>query len=473
MKKILIVLSCILFLSGIAPDALAQEAATDGVQINQEQLDNLISTLESDEKREEFIGNLKILSEASAETTEDKATSLSELFGLDKPIKILQSYYQDTLDQYNISSSMLNNIIATTLIVLVALMLMYINYRISIKIKNRLISFKDRFDLSHNRLHTYTRVLRFCGHLIILLVAALMIGINWGLDPQSSAILALVNFKTLFSIILVMLIGIVVWEFIDGSIEYMQVHAEIDKQARMNTLAPIIRNIALVVFLTMFSLILLSELGVNVLPLLAGAGILGIAIGFGAQAMVKDFISGFFIIFEDLIQVGDVANLAGHTGVIERLTIRKAQLRDFEGNVYTVPYGEITTITNLTKDFSYYVFNMGVAYREDPDKVIAAMHEVDEVMRNDPEYKDFILEPLEVVGVDQFADSAVVIKARVKTLPIKQWFVGRGYNRLLKYKFDEKNIEIPFPHQTIYFGEDHKGKAPALHVKQVENKKKS
>ena len=347
---------------------------------------------------------------------------------------------------------------------------MYINYRMSIKIRNKLISFKDRFELSHDRLHTYTRVLRYIGYLIILLVAALLIGINWGLDPESSAILALVNFKTLFSIILVVAIGLIVWEFIDGAIEYMQVHAPLEKQARMNTLAPIIKHVALVVFLTMFTMILLSELGINVVPLLAGAGILGIAVGFGAQTMVKDYISGFFIIFEDLIQVGDVVTVAGNTGVVERLTIRKIQLRDFEGSVYTIPYSEVTQVKNLTKDFSYYVLNIGVAYREDINQVMDLMREVDEDLRSNPEFEEFILEPIEIVGLDQFADSAIVIKARIKTKPVKQWFVGREYNRLLKYKFDENNIEIPFPHQTIYFGEDKNGNAPPLPMKNIENK---
>lgn len=478
MRHFLLILSVLFTVAvfNVPMNVFAQEtveSTAPNIQIDQEQLSSLIDTLESDDKREEFLSNLKTLSDVSeAAPADEKSFQLAEILGFDRPIRYLKNEYQALMDKYDISSSTLSNLIATGLIVLAALLLMYINYRLSIKIKNKMISLKDRFDLSHNRLHTYTRILRFCGHLIILLVAALMIGINWGMDPQSSAILALVNFKTLFSIILVILIGIIVWEFIDGSIEYMQVHSEPEKRARMDTLAPIIRNIALVVFMTMFALILLSELGINVLPLLAGAGILGIAIGFGAQAMVKDFISGFFIIFEDLIQVGDVAELAGHTGVVERLTIRKAQLRDFEGKVYTVPYGEITTLTNLTKDFAYYVFEMGVAYREDIDNVIEAMREVDEEIRADEEYKDFILEPLEIVGLDRFADSAIVIKARIKTLPLKKWFVGRGFNRLMKYKFDAKNIEIPFPHQTIYFGEDHKGKAPALQVKQIADKKK-
>ncbi len=457
-------------------DAAAQDTADTPVeevqQISQESLESLIETLESEETRQSFLENLRTLAQLddTAEAARSNFTSIIELLGLDMRFADLQSQYETFLERNNISSSLFGNLTATLIIVLVALIFMYINYRLSIRIRDKLISLKNRYDLSHERLHTYTRVLRYIGYLIIVLIAALMIASNWGLDPQNSEILALINFQTIFSIILVVVIGLIVWEFIDGAIEYMQVHAPLEKQARMNTLAPIIRNIALVVFLVIFTMILLSELGINVVPLLAGAGILGIAVGFGAQTMVKDYISGFFIIFEDLIQVGDVVTVAGNTGSVERLTIRKIQLRDFEGSVYTIPYSEVTQVKNLTKDFSYYVLNVGVAYREDIDQVIEAMKQVDEDLRAIEEYNQEILEPIEIVGLDQFADSAIVIKARIKTKPVKQWFVGRGYNRLLKYKFDEMNIEIPFPHQTIYFGENKDGSAPPMPIKKIEDK---
>ena len=241
----------------------------------------------------------------------------------------------------------------------------------------------------------------------------------------------------------------------------------------MQTLLPIVRNVLFFVFSILFTLVLLSELGVDIMPLLAGAGVVGIAVGFGAQTMVKDFLTGFIIIMEDLIQVGDVATLGDKTGIIEKITIRKVQMRDLDGTVYTVPFSEISVVSNLTKEYSYYLMDIGIAYREDPDEVIGYLREIDEEMREDENFKDLILEELHILGVDQFGDSAIIIKARIKTLPIKQWDVGREFNRRMKYKFDKHGIEIPFPHQTLYFGEDKKGHAPPAYIKMLDKTAKN
>jgi len=209
---------------------------------------------------------------------------------------------------------------------------------------------------------------------------------------------------------------------------------------------------------------ILGELGVEIGPILAAAGIVGFAIGFGAQNLVQDIISGFFILLEDQIRVGDVVEIAGKGGLVEKITLRMIVLRDLAGNVHFVRNGEINIITNMTKEYSRYVFDIGVAYREDVDKVIEVIQQVDEGLRGDPEFKDDILEPIEILGLDQFANSAVIIKARTKTKPIKQWRVAREFNRRLKKKFDERNIEIPFPHVTLYMGEDKQGQATPLNV---------
>jgi small-conductance mechanosensitive channel len=146
------------------------------------------------------------------------------------------------------------------------------------------------------------------------------------------------------------------------------------------------------------------------------------------------------------------------------MTLRMVVLRDLAGNVHYVRNGQIQVVTNMTKEYGRYVFDIGVAYREDVDEVIEVVKEVDEDLRRDPKFRDDILEPIEILGLDQFADSAVIIKARTKTKPIMQWAVGREFNRRLKKKFDEKNIEIPFPHMTVYMGQDKEGKSPPLHV---------
>jgi len=233
---------------------------------------------------------------------------------------------------------------------------------------------------------------------------------------------------------------------------------------RMDTLSSIIRNIFNVVILSIALAMILGELGIDIGPILAAAGVVGLAVGFGAQSLVKDIISGFFIFLEDQIRVGDVVQIAGKSGVVERVNLKLTILRDIAGNVHFIPNGHIDVVTNMTKGYSRYVFEIGVAYREDVDEVTKVMTQVDEEMRSDPDFKEDILEPLEIMGLDQFADSAMIIKARTTTKPIKQWRVAREFNRRLKKKFDELNIEIPFPHTTVYIGQDKKGHSPSLNV---------
>jgi small conductance mechanosensitive channel len=237
-----------------------------------------------------------------------------------------------------------------------------------------------------------------------------------------------------------------------------------EMKKRANTLSSLVRNIVGIVILTVAFIMILREFGIDIGPILAAAGIVGLAVGFGAQNLVQDVISGFFILLDDQIRVGDVVNLSGKGGVVEEVTLRTTVLRDLSGTVHYVRNGQIGIVSNMTKQFSYYVFDIGVAYREDTDEVVAVMKEVDESIRSDSEFKEDILEPLEILGVDQFADSAVVIKARMKTRPIKQWRIGREFNRLLKKKFDQKNIEMPFPHMTVYMGENKQGESQDIGV---------
>ena len=233
---------------------------------------------------------------------------------------------------------------------------------------------------------------------------------------------------------------------------------------RTQTLGSIVRYILSVGILVVTGIIVLGELGVAIGPILAAAGIVGLAVGFGAQSLVKDVISGFFILMEDQIRVGDVVEIADKGGLVEKINLKTTTLRDLAGNVHFVPNGKIDVITNMTKDYSRYVFEIGVAYREDVDEVIEVIKKVDEELRNDAAFKNDILEPIEVLGLDQFGNSSLIIKARTTTMPIKQWGVAREFNRRLKKKFDERNIEIPFPHITLYLGQDKKGQSPPLHV---------
>lgn len=236
---------------------------------------------------------------------------------------------------------------------------------------------------------------------------------------------------------------------------------------RAHTLTHIVRDVARIAVFLVGVMMILSEVGIDLKPLLAAAGLGGLAIGFGAQSLVKDLISGFFILLENSVRVGDVVEVAGVSGLVEEIELRTIRLRDLSGNVHVVPNGVIDKVKNMTKDYSYSLFNIGVAYREDVDEVMEVVRGIAEELRDDLQFKDDILEPLEMLGVDQFADSAVIIKCRIKTQPIKQWRVGREMNRRIKNTFDAKGIEIPFPHQTIYWGEPKQGTPPPLYTAEL------
>ncbi len=227
---------------------------------------------------------------------------------------------------------------------------------------------------------------------------------------------------------------------------------EIEK--RLDTLLGILRSIVKVIIWLMMGMLFLREVGIDIAPIIAGAGIVGLAVGFGAQELVRDFISGFFMLLENQIREGDVAIVNGTGGLVEHVGMRTIVLRDLSGVVHVFQNGKVNTLANMTKNWSGIVFDIGVAYKEDTDKVVEVIQHVAEELRAEPDFNNKILEPIEIFGVDGFGDSAVIIKARFKTKPIEQWAVGREYRRRLKKAFDEQGIEIPFPHRTVYWGED-------------------
>ena len=222
---------------------------------------------------------------------------------------------------------------------------------------------------------------------------------------------------------------------------------------RINTLSGIIFGIGRIMLWVIFLLILLSKFNINIAPILASAGIVGLAVGFGAQELVRDFISGFFILLEDQLRTGDWAIINGTTGLVEKIELRTITLRDSSGVVHIFQNGKINSLSNMTKEWSAIVIDVGVAYKEDIDRVQEVMQQVGDRMLADEQYADKILEPVEVQGVTELADSAVIIRVRIKTRPVQQWYIGREYRRLIKKAFDERNIEIPFPHISLYWGE--------------------
>lgn len=222
---------------------------------------------------------------------------------------------------------------------------------------------------------------------------------------------------------------------------------------RVTTLVSLLRTLATVVIWAVVGIVVLDQLGLDVTPILASAGIAGLAVGFGAQNLVRDLISGFFLVLENQVRVGDVAIVNGTGGLVEAITFRTIVLRDLAGVVHVFPNGTVTTLSNMTMGWSAYVIDVGVAYKEDTDRVVAVLKGVAEELQKDPAYAALVPEPLEVFGVDNFGESAVTIKVRLKTQPMQQWAVGREYRRRIKQAFDAEGIEIPFPHRAITVGQ--------------------
>jgi small conductance mechanosensitive channel len=316
------------------------------------------------------------------------------------------------------------------------------------------------------RANLYTPLLTNSGRLLVYALAGLLVLQAWGLNA-----LAWVATNAgqrviggMVTISLTAAVALAVWEGVSMAIEVYLARpgadgTPVERSARTRTLLPLFRKTLAIVLGLAVGLMALATLGVNIGPLLAGAGIAGIAVGFGAQSLVKDVITGMFVLMQDAVAVGDVVAVAGNSGLVEQISIRSIRLRDLHGTVIIIPFSEVTTVQNMTKDFSYAVFDIGIAYREDVDHVIGVVQALAADLRADEEYAWRILEPIEILGLDQFADSAVIVKARIKTKPIQQWNVMREFNRRLKRRFDELDIEMPFPHQTIYFGADRQGPA--------------
>lgn len=248
---------------------------------------------------------------------------------------------------------------------------------------------------------------------------------------------------------------------------YMERRSDPEAVKRVGTLARAFRYIGTVVIAIVAAMLVMNELGISIAPVLATAGVAGIAVGFGAQSLVKDYFAGLFILIEDQIRQGDVVQVAGIGGLVEEVTLRHVRLRDFDGHVHFVPNGEIKIVTNRTRDYAQAVIEVGVAYREDTDEALAVMREVGQAMRADPAWAPRILDEVEVIGVERWADSAVVLRCRLKVVGIEQWNVRREFLRRLKKAFDGRGIEIPFPHLTLYPGAAKDGSAPALQLRSL------
>ena len=325
------------------------------------------------------------------------------------------------------------------------------------------------------RSNRYFAILHIVMATVILFVAVFATLEAWGVDSFGwvSTDIGRRIIGSIVSIAFVLGIAVIFWEMVSSAIEHYlsrSAEGEVELSARAKTLLPLLRKALLIVISTVVIFIILSEIGVNIGPLLAGAGVVGLAIGFGAQTLVKDVITGVFILAEDQFAVGDVVRVNDKAGSVEEITIRTIRLRDLGGNVHMIPFSSVGMVENMTKDFSRYVFDVGIAYRESVDDVIDVLRELGAEMQADDYYGKLINKPIEIMGLDKFADSAVIVRARLTTKPIKQWEVGREFNRRMKRKFDQLGIEIPFPHQTIYFGEEKGGGAPPAYIQMAQKR---
>jgi small conductance mechanosensitive channel len=223
----------------------------------------------------------------------------------------------------------------------------------------------------------------------------------------------------------------------------------VERTKRAQTLSRMLQKALVTVVIAVGGLMALREIDIDIRPALAGAGIVGLAVGFGAQTLVRDIISGFFLIIEDQVRVGDVAVVNSQSGLVEAVNLRTIVLRDEEGTVHVFPNGEVKTLANKSKDFGYYVFTVGVSYDDDPDQVTQAILDAGDTVCDDPEFKPHILERTEVFGVDAFEPGQIVIKGRIKTVPLKQWVVGRELRKQIARVFRERDIRIPVPQMTL------------------------
>lgn len=328
---------------------------------------------------------------------------------------------------------------------------------------------RQRFPMLENRLNGFVpRALRTMRLLIIGVVSLVVIN-AWGLfnvgvwlasDAGTHAVGALI------SVLIILLVASLLWIGLASWIE-QRLNPDTgagEPSARERTLLTIFRNAVAVVLVVMTAMIILSEIGINIGPLIAGAGVLGLAIGFGAQKLVQDVITGVFIQLENAINAGDIVTAGGVTGTAEKLTIRSLGIRDLSGTYHLIPFSSVDTVANYMREFAYHVGVYGVAYREDTDEVIGLLRDAFDELISDEEQRAKILGELEVHGVTALGDSSVDIRVRIKTLPGVQWAVGRAYNRLVKRHLDAAGVEIPFPHMTLYFGQDKDGSAPPAPV---------
>jgi small-conductance mechanosensitive channel len=323
-----------------------------------------------------------------------------------------------------------------------------------------------RFPGLEARANRYLPVLRGLVSAFITIIALLFLLEAWGVDAFAwfgRGQLGARLLASLVSVGLTLAVAVTVWELANAAIQRhlakLSRDAQAARSARVRTLLPMLRTVLSFTIIAVVALNVLTEIGINVAPLIAGAGVVGLAIGFGSQSLVRDVITGAFLLFEDAMAVGDVVQVGGLSGVVEQLSIRSIKLRAQDGSVHIIPFSAVTTVTNMTRDFGFAVLDVSVGYGEDTDRVAEVLREIAASIRQDAKLGPQIRDDLEILGVERLADSGVLMRARIKTDPSARWAVGREFNRRIKQRFDKLGIEIPYPHQKLVIerGDKHPG----------------
>ncbi|MGN8158667.1 mechanosensitive ion channel domain-containing protein [Salinisphaera sp. SWV1] len=334
-------------------------------------------------------------------------------------------------------------------------------------------SLHDKLPLLEARVNSYVPAALKAVRVVILLIFAAVVANAWhvfDLNTWLTSTAGLTTISVTFKVAVILVAAALFWLVAASVIEHRLSPNTGGgaPSARQQTLLVLFRNALAILIATFTIMITLSQIGVNIGPLIAGAGVFGLAIGFGAQKLVQDIITGVFIQLENAMNTGDVVSVGGVTGTAERLTIRSVSIRDIDGAYHIVPFSSASVVSNFMRDWAYFRTEYGIAYREDIDNAIYYLREAFEDLKSDPNVGPNILEDMTVPGVTALADSAVNIRIMIKTKPGTQWGVGRAFNRLVKIHFDRAGIEIPFPHQTLWFGEDRQGQAPAANIRVLE-----
>jgi small conductance mechanosensitive channel len=300
------------------------------------------------------------------------------------------------------------------------------------------------------RLVAYEPMLRAVLRMALGVAAVLALMQVWGMPLLTWLVQTELGgrvLRTLGSIAFTLALAVGLWEAvnlaIDRHLANLAASAQSARSARLRTLLPMFRTALMVAIWVVVSLIVLAEIGLNIAPLLAGAGVFGVALAFGSQRLVQDVITGLFLLLENTMQVGDVVTLGGMTGTVENLSIRTIRLRALDGSMHIIPFSSVTTVTNMTRDFGYAVVDVSIGLNEDPERIGDVLRDIAREMRTEAKWTPGISADLEVMGIDRFIDKAVVLRTRIRTTPGQRWAVGRELNRRIKQRFDELAIQSP------------------------------